>query len=485
MHTRRIQQLNNNPDTTAEDWFELGNAFHDVNDVENARYCFVQALDLEPTAYMAAANAGVMLSSMGDHAGAIAFFERALAIHPDYGNGWYNLGYTHQLCGKHDKALEAYMTAVRCSTPPSAPVLCSIGYAIIVAKGDIDTAKAAFNQGIWLKKTEDDSANIRTELLNYGHAYLLLGDEPLAVDKYQGSLAECGDFAAFEAIFTPDIPELMQAGIAETQLQAVLAKVQDAGVGGPRPLDKTRFVQLVKAYLTEHCEGVELRDQPDGVYVEAFGETVMRWRYEHAWERYTAYRVEWELVGYGLARSYRENTINRERVIPQVIGREALGGRHPDPPVFKKYSEDLYIYFVEDRDERVRKLDDAKYFNNAFLDWERDYAEALDRLKGLIMDSGLSFADDGLFFNRVVAPNYASALILWAGLFDSLPFHDIQKDLIIGIPERDTLYYKDNNDPMLNLQFDQFIRQTYAQSDLPVSPHLFVWRSGRLERFMK
>ena len=86
--THRLPQLKNNPNATAEDWFELGNAFHDGNDVENARYCFAQALEKEPTAFMAAANIGAMLSAKGDHVGAIAFFEKALAIHPEYGNGW-------------------------------------------------------------------------------------------------------------------------------------------------------------------------------------------------------------------------------------------------------------------------------------------------------------------------------------------------------------------------------------------------------------
>ena len=259
--------------------------------------------------------------------------------------------------------------------------------------------------------------------------------------------------------------------------------IRKTGVRAPRPLDKARFIQLVKDYLAAHCEGIELRDKPDGVYLEAFDETVMRWRCEHAWERYSTYRIEWELVGYGLANSFRENTVKRERIIPQVVGPEALGNDRPDAPVFKKYSDDLFLYFAEDQDERVKKLCDAKYFTGGFLSWERDYAEALDRLKGMLMDNGLTFSDDGFFFNRVVTPNYASALILWAGLWESLPFHDPEREIIVGIPERDALYYKDNNDPLLNLQFELFIRQTYEQSVYPVSPHLFICRAGKFERF--
>lgn len=483
MPTHLLSQLKNNPDATAEDWFELGNAFHNGNDVEGARYCFAQALEKEPTAFVAAANIGAMLSAKGDHVGAVEFFERALAINPEYGNGWYNLGYTWQLCGEREKMLDAYMRALRCKTPPSAPVFCSLGYAIVMGKGNVETAKEAFNKGIWLQKTEDVEADIRMELLNYGHAYLMLGDETLALDKYLASLAECGHFRDFETIFTADIPDLTRAGIPEKQVRDVLVHIRKAGVRTPRPLDKARFIQLVKDYLVAHCEGIELRDKPDGVYLEAFGETVMRWRCEHAWERYSTYRMEWELVGYGLANSFRENTVNRERIIPQVIGPEALGKDQPNAPVFKKYNDDLFIYFAEDQDEQVKKLCDAKYFTGGFLSWERDYAEALDRLKGMLMDNGLTFSDDGFFFNRVVTPNYASALILWAGLWESLPFRDPGQEIIIGIPERDALYYKDNNDLIQNLQFELFIRQTYEQSDFPVSPHLFVWRSGQFERF--
>lgn len=59
---------------------------------------------LSPQNPLAGATVGTLQMELGDTAAAVATFERLLQQHPDYADGWFNLGFIHE---KQDNVAEA------------------------------------------------------------------------------------------------------------------------------------------------------------------------------------------------------------------------------------------------------------------------------------------------------------------------------------------------------------------------------------------
>jgi tetratricopeptide (TPR) repeat protein len=483
INDRLTQLVQKNEESTGEDWFILGNQFYEIGDHEKAIYCFDRCIEKVPDSYMTAANIGVMHSNMNHKEEAIKYLNKAIEINPEYGNGWYNLGYAYSLMGDKENMLKSYKKAITAEEEVAATLYCTIGYALLIScKNNGLEAKKALIQGIWLRKMEREGDDIKMELLNLGHIYLSEGNERLAVDKYQSSLYEGGSIGVFKSIYTPDINDLIQLGVPESEIYEVLTKIENTEVGTPRLLSQSEFVDFVKSDLVQLCKNITFRHEPDGIYLLFFDEIVIRWRFEHAYERYLGYKIEWELVALGLAKNYNENIINHDNCILQIIGADAIQNYSINKIAYHQLNEYLFIYFAEDRVDRIKQLNESKYFEKGFINWNRDYESALNQLIHITFNNGVSFLDE-ILCKKIVIDNFASALILVDWFWDNLPFHDPDKQLIIGIPDRDSLYFIDEGDKLISFQFETFIMNQYVENQFKVSPYLFIRKDGKFERY--
>ena len=336
-------------------------------------------------------------------------------------------------------------------------------------------------QQIWAKKSDDDNTDIVMELLNLGHVYLCEGKEKLALDKYQSSL-DTKDFVFWELMFSIDKKHLISHGYTEGYLEEILQKLKKAKADEIRFLSEPEFIELVKQELLLMCNHLNLEDGSDCVYLKNYDEVIMRWRYKHAYERYLDYRIDWELVAYGLAQSFNQNAYNPDKLILQVMGEKAVKNRGFHASTYNKFNDDLCVYFSQDGDERIKLFSEAKQFESNLIDWERDYGKALNQLISTTIGQGVSFAND-IFFNKVIVPNYASSLVLVDWFWENIMFHDNERELIIGIPDRDSLYYIDNQNIVMNMQFETFIMNEYVGSQNKVSPYIYIRKNGKFERF--
>ncbi|MBD1830852.1 tetratricopeptide repeat protein [Microcoleus vaginatus GB1-A2] len=100
-------------DRAAEAWGERGNEQSDLGDFEGAIADYNKALEIKPDYHEVWYNRGIALNDLGRWEEAIADYDKALEIKPDYHEVWYNRGIAlHQLgrleeaSADYDKALE-------------------------------------------------------------------------------------------------------------------------------------------------------------------------------------------------------------------------------------------------------------------------------------------------------------------------------------------------------------------------------------------
>jgi serine/threonine-protein kinase len=104
------------------------------------------ALRQSPGAWL---NLGTALHGNGDLEGAIAAYQKAIALKPDYSSAHNNLGNALHDKGRLDDAIAAYQTAISI-TPDNAKIQINLGNAL-KANGDMAGAIAAFHKAIALR----------------------------------------------------------------------------------------------------------------------------------------------------------------------------------------------------------------------------------------------------------------------------------------------------------------------------------------------
>ena len=113
--------------------------------------------------------------------GAIASYEKAVAIKPDYHEAWNNLGVAYWHKGDYDQAIESYQKAVAIKSD-----LHEAWYNMGVAyddKGEYDRAIECYQKAVEIKLDYHEAWN------NMGLAYWHKGDYDRAIECYQKALA--------------------------------------------------------------------------------------------------------------------------------------------------------------------------------------------------------------------------------------------------------------------------------------------------------
>ncbi|TYQ27619.1 tetratricopeptide repeat protein [Pseudanabaena sp. UWO311] len=100
------------PTRTSELWVEKGLIHAAANEHEEAIASYDRALEIKPDYHEAWNNRGVALFNLGRYEEAIASYDRALEIKPDYHEAWYNRGVTLFNLGRYEEAIASYDRAL-------------------------------------------------------------------------------------------------------------------------------------------------------------------------------------------------------------------------------------------------------------------------------------------------------------------------------------------------------------------------------------
>jgi tetratricopeptide (TPR) repeat protein len=160
----------------ADDFYIQGGDKFKKGDYQGAVAAYNQALRINPNYTQAYNNRGSARYSLGDKQGAITDFNQALQINPNLANAYYNRGVARYDLGDNQGAIADYDQALRID-----PNLANAYYNRGVARsdlGDNQGAIADFNQTLKINPNEAEAYSSR------GTVRLKLGDK-------QGAIADC------------------------------------------------------------------------------------------------------------------------------------------------------------------------------------------------------------------------------------------------------------------------------------------------------
>jgi tetratricopeptide (TPR) repeat protein len=155
--------------------------------IDAAIALFDQAMRLKPDFPEALCAGGFILQGRGHAAAALAFYDRALRLKPDYAVAWFNRGCLLLEHNNYQAALESFDRACAL-TPDDANVYCNRGAALL-SLGRMSEAADDQRRALALKPDMHKAA------LNLGNALMRLGRYADARDAYRTSIALRHDYA--------------------------------------------------------------------------------------------------------------------------------------------------------------------------------------------------------------------------------------------------------------------------------------------------
>jgi tetratricopeptide (TPR) repeat protein len=158
----------------------LGEVLLKKGSVNEAIAQFQKALQIEPDFAEARNNLGNALLRKGSLDEAIAHYQRALQIKPDYAEARNNLGNALLQKGKVDEAIAYYQRALQIK-PDSAEAHNNLGEALL-KKGNVDEAISHYQRALQIKPD-----NVEAQY-NLGNALLQKGSVDEAIAHYQRAL---------------------------------------------------------------------------------------------------------------------------------------------------------------------------------------------------------------------------------------------------------------------------------------------------------
>lgn len=158
-------------DARDETLFNLGTAYRQLGQLDDAIRSYQQVLSLRPDHAEAYNNLGVAYKDQGRLAEALTAYDQALAIRPNYAEAHNNRGAVFQELGELERAIAAYRRALDCR-PNFAEALGNLSIAY-QDQDQLDAAQAALHQALAINP-------------NYAEAHNYLGN----VLKDQGRLDE-------------------------------------------------------------------------------------------------------------------------------------------------------------------------------------------------------------------------------------------------------------------------------------------------------
>ena len=97
---------------TASDWFGQGNTFANLGRYEEALASYDQAISLQPDYAIAWNDRGYPLANLGRYEEALASYDQAISLQPELAMAWFNRGSTLAHLGRYEKSLASYDQAI-------------------------------------------------------------------------------------------------------------------------------------------------------------------------------------------------------------------------------------------------------------------------------------------------------------------------------------------------------------------------------------
>ena len=160
--------------------YGMGNVFLHQEKWGEAVAEFQAALKIRPDYAEAYNNLGFALFKDGKAAEAIPRYREALRLQPAYADAWYNLGNALAQKGRLEEAVSAYQNALQFQ-PDNSPVHGNLGVALF-QNGKTNEAIAQFQMAVQL---DPDNAEAR---FNLGNSFRLTGKVDQAIGCYQKAL---------------------------------------------------------------------------------------------------------------------------------------------------------------------------------------------------------------------------------------------------------------------------------------------------------
>ena len=187
--------------------------WHQCGMYADAKTLWSTTLTRNPASWMARNNLGSVFLAKGDRETAIAQFQKALAIKPDFVDALNNLGKALFAKGDREEAIAQFRKALAIR-PDFAMALNNLGYALL-AKGDREEAIAQFQKALAIHP------DFTMALNNLGKALLARGSVDEAIAQFQKALE-------FEPDFAEARGNLGNAFLAKGRLQEAMAQFRKA-----------------------------------------------------------------------------------------------------------------------------------------------------------------------------------------------------------------------------------------------------------------
>jgi tetratricopeptide (TPR) repeat protein len=196
-------------------WSNLGLAYDDLQDYENAAQAYSQSIKADPVYFDANFNLAVAFNKMKRYDDAIQMFTRATEIKPDFADAWYgrsqvyltkgdfakaiadiekygqlspktevdriqaSLGMAYAGAGQHERALEAFEKAIQAKADPEHYFRKGNSLAPL---GRMKEAIEAYNAALKINPNYTDAIN------NTGNAYASMGKFPEALAAFDKAI---------------------------------------------------------------------------------------------------------------------------------------------------------------------------------------------------------------------------------------------------------------------------------------------------------
>jgi tetratricopeptide (TPR) repeat protein len=168
--------------TTANAFAEhnLGLALFNQGDLQEAIAQYQKALEINPDYAEARNNLGYALQQKGDMEGAVAQYQQVLEVNPDYENARFNLGVALFLKGDLEGAIAQYRKALEIR-PGDSEAQNNLGMAL-AREGRVDEAIASYRRAIQINPRFADACD------NLGLAHFRKGETKEAFESWQQAL---------------------------------------------------------------------------------------------------------------------------------------------------------------------------------------------------------------------------------------------------------------------------------------------------------
>jgi tetratricopeptide (TPR) repeat protein len=206
----------------------LGFALFQKGSVDEAIAHYQKALQIKPDYVDAHIDLGIALSQKGSVDEAMAYFQKALQIKPDYAKAHYNLGNALLQKGRVDEAIAHYQTALQIN-PDAVVAHDKLGVALS-QKGSVDEAIAHFQKALQINP---DYAKAHC---NLGSALLKKGRVDEAIVQYQKTLQIKPNYLEAQNNLAWVLATAPQASLRNGHQAVQLAQQANQLVGGENPI---------------------------------------------------------------------------------------------------------------------------------------------------------------------------------------------------------------------------------------------------------